>query len=463
MASSHTKLEENLKCSICLEIFKDPVVLHCSHSFCKACLDGSWNGKEAKECPLCRKISTYTPLNNLVLKDACESFVEERKRRVSAETEIVTCVVHSEKLQLFCVDDQKLVCMQCIAQDHQDHSFCSISKAASHCKEELKSSQVALQALLDTCKDFKSTYEDIAKHIKSQAQQTEAHIKERFQKLHQFLREEEEARITALREEEEVKTNRTKEKIAAADKECSLLDQLIQEIEDMMEAENESFFQNYQDVSERAHYTTASPQLDSEALIDVAKHLGNLTYNVWEKMKDICPYFPVILDPNTARATIKLCDDLISLSGGHPSQDLPDNPERFRVHPVILGSEGFDSGLHSWVVDVKECTDWIIGVAKESVRRKEICKATPEEGIWIISFRNNKYSWTTSRPTTKYQTFRIQLNWDAGEVKFFKDECSWVLCSYKDRFTEKIYPFFHYIDDKPLKILPAKVTVQHPE
>uniref|UniRef100_A0AAR2KCS2 RING-type domain-containing protein n=1 Tax=Pygocentrus nattereri TaxID=42514 RepID=A0AAR2KCS2_PYGNA len=52
MASSHTKLEENLKCSICLEIFKDPVVLHCSHSFCKACLDGSWNGKEVKECPL---------------------------------------------------------------------------------------------------------------------------------------------------------------------------------------------------------------------------------------------------------------------------------------------------------------------------------------------------------------------------------------------------------------------------
>ena len=138
MASSHTKLEENLKCSICLEIFKDPVVLHCTHSFCKACLDRSWNGKEAKECPLCRKISTCTPLHNLVLKDACESFLEEKKRRISAETQSVICVVHSEKQQLFCVDDQKLVCMQCIVQDHQDHSFCSISKAASHCKVRTK-------------------------------------------------------------------------------------------------------------------------------------------------------------------------------------------------------------------------------------------------------------------------------------------------------------------------------------
>ncbi|XP_036412925.1 nuclear factor 7, ovary-like [Colossoma macropomum] len=330
-------------------------------------------------------------------------------------------------------------------------------------REELKSSQAALQALLDTFEDFKSTYEDIAKHVKSQAQQTEAQIKEQFEKLHQFLREEEEARITALREEEEEKTKRMKEKITEADKECSILDQLIQETEDMMEAENECFFQNYQDISERAHYTTASPQLDSEALIDVTKHLGNLTYRVWEKMKDICPYFPVILDPNTARETMRLSEDLVSLSGGHPSQDLPDNPERFRIHPVILGSEGFDSGTHSWVVEVKESTTWIIGVAKESVKRKETCKAAPAEGIWTISFRNNKYSWTHGKPTTKYQTFRIQLNWDAGEVKFFKDGCSWVLHSYKDRFTEKIYPFFHYTDDKPLKILPAKVTVQHPE
>uniref|UniRef100_A0AAR2KQ42 RING-type E3 ubiquitin transferase n=1 Tax=Pygocentrus nattereri TaxID=42514 RepID=A0AAR2KQ42_PYGNA len=63
MASPNTLLEENLRCSVCLEIFKDPVLLHCTHSFCKACLDRSWNGKEAKECPLCRKISKSTPLH----------------------------------------------------------------------------------------------------------------------------------------------------------------------------------------------------------------------------------------------------------------------------------------------------------------------------------------------------------------------------------------------------------------
>ncbi|KAI4879849.1 hypothetical protein NFI96_002456 [Prochilodus magdalenae] len=547
MASPHTSLEENLKCSICFKIFRDPVVLRCSHSFCKACLDRAWYNREVKECPLCRKTSESTPLNNIVLKDACESLVEEQRCRVSVETRGVTCVVHNEMQQLFCVDDQQLVCMLCVALDHRDHNFCSIRKAAHDCKEVLKSSQEVLQALLVTVDDFKSTCENITKHIETE--QTEKQIREEFEKLHKFLRDEEEARITALREEEEQKTKRMTENIAEADREHHRVVQLIQEIEDLMEAEEDDFLQNYHSVNTRvrpfmdfmdpysdgifqkknppchqaqvvqnwfeehpgelwtarstdmspikafqysdcyehtdqcsasltsntsqliqvwlfpsrpprAQHKTAEPQLDPGALIDVAKHLGNLKYRVWEKMKDTCPYFPVILDPNTARRTLRVSEDLTSFSGGHLVEDLPENLERFTCHPVILGSEGFNSGTHSWVVEVKESADWIIGVATESVKRKEVCKPIPAEGLWTIRFRNNKYSWSNRAATTIYQKFRVQLNWDAGEVKFFSDDCLWDSHSHKHRFTEKIYPFFYCSDAKPMRILPAKVTVQ---
>ncbi|XP_072513226.1 zinc-binding protein A33-like isoform X2 [Salminus brasiliensis] len=461
MASSHSSLEENLKCSICFEIFKDPVLLHCSHSFCKACLDRSWSLKDVKECPLCRKITRCSLLNNLVLKDACESLVEEKKRRILAGTQGAMCLDHAEKLQLYCVDDQKLVCLQCVAWDHQDHSFCSIKKAASNCKEELKTSQEALEVVLNEFDDFKSNCEKITRHIK--VQKTEMQIKEEFEKLHQFLREEEEARIAELREEEEEKMKKMEEMFKEADGECSILAQLTQEVDAILNGKDDDFLQNYKDINERAQYTIPSLQLDSQALIDVAKHLGNLRYKVWEKMKDLCPYFPVILDPNSAHETLTLSEDLTSLSREYPRPDFPNNPERFTVYPIILGSEGFNAGIHSWMVEVKDCTSWIIGVAKESVKRKEKCSAVPAEGIWAVSLNNNKYSWTSQVPTTKYQRLKIQLNLEAGEVKFFSDDSFWPLHSYTERFTEKIYPFFNCTCENPVKILPVKITVQKTE
>uniref|UniRef100_A0A8C6TV85 RING-type domain-containing protein n=1 Tax=Neogobius melanostomus TaxID=47308 RepID=A0A8C6TV85_9GOBI len=35
-------LEDELSCPVCCEIFKDPVVLKCSHSFCSSCLLEFW-------------------------------------------------------------------------------------------------------------------------------------------------------------------------------------------------------------------------------------------------------------------------------------------------------------------------------------------------------------------------------------------------------------------------------------
>uniref|UniRef100_A0A667XEA3 RING-type domain-containing protein n=1 Tax=Myripristis murdjan TaxID=586833 RepID=A0A667XEA3_9TELE len=58
---SGSMLEEELSCPICCEIFKDPVVLKCSHSFCRACLQQFWNKKKARrECPVCRRKCSLT-------------------------------------------------------------------------------------------------------------------------------------------------------------------------------------------------------------------------------------------------------------------------------------------------------------------------------------------------------------------------------------------------------------------
>ncbi|KAL0966973.1 hypothetical protein UPYG_G00302940 [Umbra pygmaea] len=197
----------------------------------------------------------------------------------------------------------------------------------------------------------KQTCDQTAEHIKTQAQHTERLIKEEFEKLHQFLREEEEARIGALREEEEQKSQMMRKKIEELIRQISSLSDTIRATEEELRSEDISFLQNYKATIERAQVTLPDPQLVSGALVDVAKHLGNLPFRVWEKMQRIVKYTPVILDPNTAHPLYTLSDDLTSVRLSEEPQQLPDNPERFDYYRFVLGSEGFTSGTHSWDVE----------------------------------------------------------------------------------------------------------------
>lgn len=90
-----------------------------------------------------------------------------------------------------------------------------------------------------------------------------------------------------------------------------------------------SFLQNYKDTLKRAQCTSPDPELVSGALINVAKHLGNLQVRVLEKMLKSVQYTPVILDPNTAHPCLTLSDDLTSMRFSDGIRLLPDNPERF--------------------------------------------------------------------------------------------------------------------------------------
>ena len=131
MASSSFLPEEDLSCPVCCDIFTNPVLLSCSHSFCKACLQEYWKKRESRECPLCRRRSSRPePPCNLVLKNLCESFLQERCQRASAGSEVL-CSLHSEKLKLYCLDDKQPVCWVCqTSKKHTDHRFRPIDEAA---------------------------------------------------------------------------------------------------------------------------------------------------------------------------------------------------------------------------------------------------------------------------------------------------------------------------------------------
>ncbi|KAJ8357791.1 hypothetical protein SKAU_G00205850 [Synaphobranchus kaupii] len=324
MASGSSLLEEELSCPVCTDIFRDPVVLSCSHSFCKACLQQYWEQKgSSRECPVCRTRSSMDdPPLNLSLRNTCEAFLKERSQRAKAGSEML-CSLHNEKLKLFCLVDQIPVCFVCqTSEKHENHKLRPVQEAAHTYKKKLRTALAPLQEKLKAFNEVKLICDQTAEHIKSQAQHTERQIKMEFEKLQQFLKDEEAARITALREEEEQKSQMMKEKIEKMEEEISSLSEQIRAIEQELGAEDVSFLQSYNDVEQRAQCTLADPEKVSGALIDVAKHLGNLKYRVWEKMLGTVQY-TLTVQRKLQRLRVQLDWDRGEVSFSDPSNNTP--------------------------------------------------------------------------------------------------------------------------------------------
>ncbi|XP_026199083.1 tripartite motif-containing protein 35-like [Anabas testudineus] len=465
MAEKIALFESYLSCHVCSETFRDPVSLSCNHSFCSSCLQQFWEQTKNKNCPICKRKSSKGVIVNFALKELADSFAG-RQKTGSSETEKenklqVVCSKHQEEPKLFCMDEDRAVCHICDFPHHTGHKVVPVEQAVSDLKEQLKSDLKSLQDKRNKYKQVEKTYNDMIEHSKKQLLSTEQQIRAEFNKLQQFLKEEEESRLAALREEEEQKGKTISREMKRIEEQISSLSDSICAVEEELHKHNVPFLSSYKatQTRARAQSSLSDPQLLSGALIDVAKHLGNLSFRVWENMKDKVHFSRVILDPNTANPFLYLSDDLISVRCGDTKQQLPENTERNITSSTVFGSESFSSGNHSWEVKVGDHPHWNVGLVKESVDKKAT-SVSPKYGFWCLSYDSGKYTDVVGKTVTvkkSLQRIRVQLDYDRGEVSFYDTEDKTHIYTHRETFTEKLFPYFSVGESGHAKISEIKI------
>ncbi|XP_030005828.1 E3 ubiquitin-protein ligase TRIM21-like [Sphaeramia orbicularis] len=202
--------EDQFLCSICLDVFTDPVTTPCGHNFCKNCITQHWDVNVQNQCPLCNEafntrpnlrintfisemvaefrqsretktkqsrcsgqqtskagevlcdICTETKLKALksclmCLSSYCETHLEVHQKITLTRHQLIDpvenledrmCKRHDRPLELFCKTDQVCVCQFCTESHHKSHVFTPLEEEYEEKKAELEKTEAELQQMI---------------------------------------------------------------------------------------------------------------------------------------------------------------------------------------------------------------------------------------------------------------------------------------------------------------------------
>ncbi|XP_074872852.1 uncharacterized protein LOC142024615 [Carettochelys insculpta] len=176
MATAHPVQvnKAELTCSICLDLFRDPVTTECGHSFCRDCITQLCEeGKITVVCPHCRSMFHRKNLKpNRELKNIVDSVRQLSALQEEEESGRVTsCEKHNEPLKLYCKNDQRPICVICRESvSHRAHAVVPIEEAVQEYRDKIREN---LEAAESTYEKLFQLVEEDGKHLPQSAREEE--------------------------------------------------------------------------------------------------------------------------------------------------------------------------------------------------------------------------------------------------------------------------------------------------
>ncbi|KAJ8247232.1 hypothetical protein COCON_G00234430 [Conger conger] len=199
--------QDQLSCSICLDLLRDPVTIHCGHSYCMGCIKVYWDQDDhtgVYSCPQCRQTFTPRPVlgrNNMLtevveklkktglqaappahcyagpgdvacdvctgrkrkaiksclvcLASYCETHLKLHNELHPGNTHNVInatgrlqdniCRQHKKLLEIYCRTDQQCICYLCTMDEHRGHDTVSAAAERTEKQKQLGATQSKFQ------------------------------------------------------------------------------------------------------------------------------------------------------------------------------------------------------------------------------------------------------------------------------------------------------------------------------
>ncbi|XP_075066663.1 E3 ubiquitin-protein ligase TRIM39-like [Mixophyes fleayi] len=447
-------LRQELNCSICLNIYTDPVTLRCGHNFCRVCIDSVLDKQERSgvyTCPECRAECQERPalqrnitLCNIVgsLRSTrpdqeetgifctycihsrvpaaksclhCEASVCDKHLRVhskSAEHVLSDpttslgnrkCSIHKELLKYYCTEDAACICVSCsLAGVHRGHRVEMMNKASEKKKEKLRNGLQKLTIKREETEKRVQSLQERRKENQKRAADVTERVTVLFRDIRRQLEDLEKRVLSEISRQEESVSLSVSDLIQQLEIKKDELSRKMRHIEELFNMSDpvtvlqEPDTGDLCDTEDRERH---DDQVHGVGDLDVGLISGKLHTGLSDIITGINigiyvqEATDILLDVNTAANNLHVSGDRKTASWS-PKQNCPETPTRFQCYQVI-STRRFSSGRHYWEVDVSKSGEWRVGMCYPSIdRRGDQSYIGDNNKSWCLcrSCYNNQYS-----------------------------------------------------------------------